>query len=459
VGRGRALARFAAVVVAVLAVAPPVGAQTEAAPIQAPDVGGGVPVGETGGLVDPSLARVAVQSGELRGAEAALRAAEAAIDGADAAIAAAEAAIGDAGLAIAGALEDQRRAREEVARREAVEREVQARIDRLSAEERRNARALEATRRRLQELAVASYVAGGDAMSFDALLSSESSSQYGRMEAYAEMADARLQDRITAYREARDAAGAAAKVAAGELEVARRETDAARQTVADAVAAEGAWRAEREVRVAALAQRVAERADRVAERDARVGERAEATVLAWVVGADFPLVVLDAYQRASVAAGQVGCAIPWWALAGIGRVESRHGTYLGGSVARDGQVDPAIIGIPLTGANGTAAVPDTDDGRYDGDPVHDRAVGPMQFIPSTWRGDGRDGDGDGDTDPNNLYDAAAAAAGYLCRAAGGDVATDAGMSRAFLAYNHSDVYVHTVLSYARAYAALRLPVG
>ncbi len=42
---------------------------------------------------------------------------------------------------------------------------------------------------------------------------------------------------------------------------------------------------------------------------------------------------------------------------------------------------PAML--PLNGANGTQAIRDTDAGQLDGDSIWDRAVGPMQFIPST----------------------------------------------------------------------------
>src|SRR3546814_20580862 len=53
-------------------------------------------------------------------------------------------------------------------------------------------------------------------------------------------------------------------------------------------------------------------------------------------------------------------------------------------------------------------------GRWDGDARWDRAVGPMQFIPGTWKSFGVDGSGDGLADPNNVFDAATAAARYLC---------------------------------------------
>ena len=71
-----------------------------------------------------------------------------------------------------------------------------------------------------------------------------------------------------------------------------------------------------------------------------------------------------------------------------------------------------------TGVGPVAAIPDTDNGRWDGDKVWDRAVGPMQFIPATWQGAGRDGDGDGVANPNDIDDAALAAADYLCPSSG-----------------------------------------
>ena len=121
--------------------------------------------------------------------------------------------------------------------------------------------------------------------------------------------------------------------------------------------------------------------------------------------------------------------MPWWLLAGIGRVESGHGTFSTSVLDPAGTTSPAIIGIPLNGGNSTAVITDTDGGVLDGDTTHDRAVGPMQFIPSTWARYAADGNGDGMADPQNLYDAAHAAATYLCTA-GGDLRTDAGIHRA-----------------------------
>ncbi|PZA21933.1 hypothetical protein DMO24_07695, partial [Modestobacter versicolor] len=160
-----------------------------------------------------------------------------------------------------------------------------------------------------------------------------------------------------------------------------------------------------------------------------------------------PTTALEAYTFAALDAD---CVIDWTLIAAIGRVESNHGRFGGAVLHTDGTSTPPVVGIPLTGA-GTARILDTDGGRFDRDTVHDRAVGPMQFIPSTWAIYGADGNGDGVDDPFNIFDAAAAAADYLC-ASGGDLTTPAGQARAVFAYNHSDEYVDSVLGLAATYA-------
>src|SRR3954447_21937469 len=166
---------------------------------------------------------------------------------------------------------------------------------------------------------------------------------------------------------------------------------------------------------------------------------------------DLPAAALRAYRHAarSVEATS-GCSIPWTLLAGIGRVESDHGRYGGSVLGNDGVPRPAIIGVALNGAGPVAAIRDTDNGRFDGDRQWDRAVGPMQFIPSTWRTAGRDGDGDGVKSPNDIDDAALAAAAYLCRTSGR--LDDASAQRsAVFSYNASDYYVDLVTAFARGY--------
>ena len=177
-----------------------------------------------------------------------------------------------------------------------------------------------------------------------------------------------------------------------------------------------------------------------------------------VNGLDIPVATLDAYLRAEgrMATEKPGCGVEWWMLAGIGRVESNHGRYGGAQPSRGGEVVPRIIGIPLDGSPGVAAISDTDNGEWDLDPVWDRAVGPMQFIPSTWNGYASDNNGDNKTDPNNVYDAALGAAKYLCRAAG-HLGDDGSLTRAYLAYNHSDEYAASVLNLARTYQRLGIP--
>jgi membrane-bound lytic murein transglycosylase B len=175
-----------------------------------------------------------------------------------------------------------------------------------------------------------------------------------------------------------------------------------------------------------------------------------------------PRTALDAYENAARRANAryAGCVIPWPLLAGIGRVESDHGRYGGAVLYSDGTSSRKVLGIPLDGTR-SALIPDTDHGRLDGDTTYDRAVGPMQFIPSTWASYRADGNADGRTDPFNIFDAAAAAADYLC-VAGGDLGTERGQERAVLAYNHSSAYLAEVLGLERTYAAgvgLIVPVG
>ena len=176
---------------------------------------------------------------------------------------------------------------------------------------------------------------------------------------------------------------------------------------------------------------------------------------ATVVGLDFTLVVFDAFIKAVglEAAQRPACRVQWPLLAAISRVESRHGTFGTSIVDPFGQVTPPIIGPPLNGL-GFAYIADSDGGLYDFDTVYDRAVGPMQFIPSSWAIFGRDGDGDGRRDPNNYYDATVAAAEHLCRS-GVDVGTESGAQSAVFGYNQSNDYVALVLSLRDLYAAYR----
>jgi hypothetical protein len=146
-----------------------------------------------------------------------------------------------------------------------------------------------------------------------------------------------------------------------------------------------------------------------------------------------------------------GCDVSWTTLAGIGWVESQHGTLGGRTLDADGHSSTRILGPALDG-HGVAAIRSTaTTAPWHGDPVWDHAVGPMQFIPSTWEQWGRDGDGDAVADPNDLDDAAAAALAYLC-ADGHDLTTGAGWADAVFGYNHAQSYVDSVFAAASAYA-------
>ncbi|MDA5142980.1 lytic transglycosylase domain-containing protein [Streptomyces sp. AD681] len=165
--------------------------------------------------------------------------------------------------------------------------------------------------------------------------------------------------------------------------------------------------------------------------------------------AGIPATVLDAYKKAEseLRRAKPGCNLPWQLLAAIGKVES--GQARGGRVDANGTTIGRIIGPQLDG-NGFALIKDTDNGVYDGNSSYDNAVGPMQFIPSTWAWAGRDGNGDGKEDPNNVYDAALAAGHYLCRF-DWDLSDQADLDRAILSYNNSQDYLNTVLSWLEHY--------
>jgi membrane-bound lytic murein transglycosylase B len=166
-----------------------------------------------------------------------------------------------------------------------------------------------------------------------------------------------------------------------------------------------------------------------------------------------PLAAYRAAARAEAVA-RPGCHLPWWLVAGIGFVESGH-AHSGGSthVGWNGVARPPIYGPALDGRHGYKAIPDTDNGVLDGDRRWDRAVGPMQFLPSTWRTWGPPGHLDGHANPQSIVAAAHATAGYLC-ASGSDVSQPHAMALAVYSYNHSFGYVRLVLSVGARYAGM-----
>jgi membrane-bound lytic murein transglycosylase B len=291
---------------------------------------------------------------------------------------------------------------------------------------------LVAARREVQQIAVGEYV---QSATYDDLTRAMDVGSSVRIGGAQELGSAVQEDRARIQAEAADEVAAASAA----LDDAQDERDDARARVV-VVTTERERAAAEE---AALTEEVAR----------RLVELEIARATSRVTGADFTLVALDAYWRA--AASQPSCGVAWWALAGVSRVEGRHGTFGGATLRADGQVSRPIIGIPLDGANATLLIGDTDGGAIDGDPVFDRAVGPMQFIPSTWDRWSRDGNGDGVRDPQNIYDATAAAAAYLC--SGRRLVDDAGLRAGYFSYNRSDAYVARVLSFAHSYATLAIP--
>lgn len=162
------------------------------------------------------------------------------------------------------------------------------------------------------------------------------------------------------------------------------------------------------------------------------------------------------YAQLAVRSSDAECGLTWTTLAGIGSVESRHGTLGGTELDGTGRPESPIVGVPLDGSEDVRRVDDTDGGAYDGDAVLDRAVGPLQFIPETWERWAVDADLDGKADPHDIDDAALAAARYLC-SQGGDMSDPGGYADTVLVYNRSSSYVQEVVDYADHYGGLSRP--
>jgi membrane-bound lytic murein transglycosylase B len=180
------------------------------------------------------------------------------------------------------------------------------------------------------------------------------------------------------------------------------------------------------------------------------GNRHDAVATASTSG--IPSAALAAYQRAEtvINAADKSCKLPWQLVAAIGRVESDHGRTAGNRLDDKGVARPGIYGPALNGRNHTTSIKDTDAGQLDADAKYDRAVGPMQFIPSTWSVVGVDADGDAQRNPQDVDDAALATAVYLCSGED-DLSSGPGQRAAVYRYNHSKSYVDLVLSIMNAY--------
>lgn len=168
---------------------------------------------------------------------------------------------------------------------------------------------------------------------------------------------------------------------------------------------------------------------------------------------DIPYVAIQAYGYAELVLDTTRpeCNLKWTTLAAIAKIESNHGRH-NATLGNDGESSPRILGPVLDGTGDTQRILDTDDGVLDGDITYDRAVGAMQFIPSTWKQHEIDADNDGLKDVNDIDDAALAAGNYLCQ--GGrnmDLATD--WWNAILSYNDVRRYAQAVFDAANDYGS------
>lgn len=173
--------------------------------------------------------------------------------------------------------------------------------------------------------------------------------------------------------------------------------------------------------------------------------------------AGIPQRMLAAYQNAATRLPEEvpKCkGMRWPILAGIARVESNHAG--GRKVSADGDIRPKILGVLLNGSGvggNHTTFPDTDGGTYDGTGSGERAVGPFQFLPSTWQANARDANDDGTKDPHNADDAALGAAVYLC-GNGRNLTDRSQLKGAIFQYNRSHAYVAEVLSFIDRYSQM-----
>lgn len=263
--------------------------------------------------------------------------------------------------------------------------------------------------------------------------------------------------------------GMAPRRAAGEAVTIAGEDarDDARRAAARAVLALERFRLAAERARTAQVAAAARRAEAAAAARAATDERTDAAAALRdarrtepMPGTDIPGWIFDAYADAAGwrSALDPGCALDWSLLAAIGFTESRHARFGAGADAA-GTVPP-ILGPALDGVAWPTVILDTDGGVLDGNPAFDHAVGPMQFLPRTWRTYGEDGNGDGRADPHTVRDAVAASARYLCATrAGNRLDTPAGRDRALWAYNPSAPYREKVTALADRYAAAPSTTG
>jgi membrane-bound lytic murein transglycosylase B len=173
-----------------------------------------------------------------------------------------------------------------------------------------------------------------------------------------------------------------------------------------------------------------------------------------------PVVAVEAYGYAQMLIQQnsPGCHLGWTTLAGIGKVESGLDASGGVQLGTNGRATPPILGPLLDGHDGRALVVDTDGGGYDGDAMFDRTMGPLHLLPSVWAAYRIDADADGILDPDDIDDASATLARYLCGASD-DLAQLTGWKAALARYHAGDQYEASVFRAADSYGQLTRSVG
>ena len=278
-----------------------------------------------------------------------------------------------------------------------------------------------------EEKARAAYK-GGDLESLSSLLGG----MLGSTESLASVADPRLAGILLEGRESLDAywsSQVTLRNTSRQISTKRRDYEAAlreertqtaelrnrEQDLREAIAAISERKARAERRLRKL--RAAERARILAQEAATA---AGGTQRSYELGIAHDAIVAQAVEPISQSAyrklylqsaSQYGFGEDWYILAAVGKVESGHGANMGPSTAG--------------------------------------AMGPMQFLPSTWETSGVDGNGDGVANILDPRDAIPAAAGYL---ESGGAPQD--WYAALFSYNHADWYVIKVLGVAEGYRRL-----
>jgi len=192
--------------------------------------------------------------------------------------------------------------------------------------------------------------------------------------------------------------------------IANQRRQAAQRQIAQASSvAAAAQRLQRIVsRSKALAKALHDRADRLQAAQALAAAQAAAAAATSQAASSVKAGGIPENYLALYRAAAPTCPMPWVVLAAIGQVESGHGSNMG----------PSSAG----------------------------AMGPMQFLPSTFAAYAVDGDGDGVANIMDPADAIYTAARYLC--ANGAGHGPHGLYQAIFRYNHADWYVQMVMNVA-----------